>query len=176
MKTLLLVFSVLLSACSQTISPTNLHDLGLADSNAQLTASTITVTAPEWLRDNRIHYRLLYQNPTQVRYYNLDKWLAPPPALLQQRLTAAGINTPYPVTIEILEFEQQVTSPNTARAVMRFNAHAYDNNQSQVLANKQFALQLNTTSANADGAVTAFAELSKQAVQQLNSWLEKLNK
>jgi len=176
MKTLLLVFSVLVIACSQTIHPTNLHDLGLADSNTQLTASTISVTAPEWLRDNRIHYRLLYQNPTQVRYYNLDKWLAPPPALLQQRLTAAGINTPYPIAIELLEFEQQFTSPSTARAVMRFNAHAYDNNQIQVLANKQFALQLNTTSANADGAVTAFAELSKQAVQQINNWLDKLNK
>lgn len=176
MKTLLLVFSALVSACSQTISPTNLHDLGLADSNTQLTASTISVTAPEWLRDNRIHYRLLYQNPTQVRYYNLDKWLASPPALLQQRLTTAGINYPYPVIIELLELEQQFTSPSNTRVVMRFNAHAYDNNQSQVLANKQFALQLNATSANADGAVTAFAELSKQAVQQLNSWLDKLNK
>ena len=176
MKTLLFAFSVLLSACSQTINPTNLHDLGLADSNAQLTASNISVSAPEWLRDNRIHYRLLYQNRTQIRYYNLDKWLAPPPALLQQRLTASGINYPYPVTIELLEFEQQFTSPSTARVVMRFNAHAYDNTQSQLLTSKQFALQLNTTSANADGAVTAFAELSKQAVQQLNSWLDKLNK
>ncbi len=87
-----------LSACTpfpQRDRPASLHDFGFRwNHNKQGDApwSKVVVEAPEWLQDERIRYRLLYNEPTRVRFYTRDRWLAPPPSLLTQRLTAASSN------------------------------------------------------------------------------------
>ena len=81
------------------------HDLGpMAISTAQDTA--VTLDAPVWLWDERIRYRLLYEDATVIRHYNLDRWEAPLPVLLERRLTLNG-NQPFMVQINLTQFEQQ---------------------------------------------------------------------
>jgi len=176
MKQLIFALTLLITACSQNIAPPALHDLGLPGMAVNNhTVTSINVTAPEWLRDYRIHYRLLYNNPTQVRFYTLDRWLAPLPELFQQRLLTGGIAYQNPLDIELLEFEQQFTIPEQARVVMRFNVLAYSANRRQLIAGKQFILQQTAPSADAQGAVTAFADLTRQAVDNINGWLATAN-
>lgn len=171
MKPIIFAFALMATACSQNVSPPAQHDLGFSNNSADNSnAASITVTAPEWLRDYRIHYRLLYDNPTQVRFYTLDRWLAPLPELFQQRIRAAGAAHPFALEIELLEFEQQFTAPQQAQVVIRFNVLVYDEAHKK-MAGKQFALQQPAATADAKGAVTAFATLTQQAIREINAWL-----
>ena len=177
MKRLIGLVVLINSACSQQINSPALHDLGLVGlpiQTSNLPVATITVTAPEWLRDYRIHYRLLYNQPTQVRFYTLDRWLAPLPELFQERLQAGGLSFYFPLNIELLEFEQQFTSSQQASVVMHFNVQVYSNDHNQRINSKQFVLRQNSQSADAKGAVTAFANLSEQAILDLSTWLKSI--
>jgi len=174
MKQLIGLFFLIISACSQQINSPALHDLGLVGFPIQVSnkpMATITVSAPEWLRDYRIHYRLLYNQPTQVRFYTLDRWLAPLPELFQERLQSGGLSYAYPLDIELLAFEQQFTSSQQATVVMHFNVQVYSNNHNQRIISKQFLLRQNSPNADAKGAVTAFANLSHQAIFDVSNWL-----
>ncbi|TNY02760.1 ABC transporter, partial [Escherichia coli] len=44
------------------------------------------VTAPPWLSEEGIAYRLAYQQAQRQQHYRDSIWAAPPPALLTQRL------------------------------------------------------------------------------------------
>jgi cholesterol transport system auxiliary component len=46
------------------------------------------VTAPSWLDNTGVVYRLVYADPARLRVYANSRWSAPPPALLTQRLQA----------------------------------------------------------------------------------------
>jgi cholesterol transport system auxiliary component len=118
------------SSCSilPKAQPSAVHDLGYLNSNTPSEITTLTqqspisVEAPKWLSDNRIRYRLLYADPTQVRFYSLDRWIAPPPELFEQLLNASGKQWAHPLSIRLDAFEQQFDSPGRAKVIIRFTA------------------------------------------------------
>ena len=75
------------------------HDLGPMAISATH-GTPVTLDAPVWLWDERIRYRLLYEDATVIRHYNLDRWEAPLPVLLERRLTLNG-NEPFVVQIKL---------------------------------------------------------------------------
>ncbi|MFZ2407812.1 MAG: hypothetical protein WAW41_21995, partial [Methylobacter sp.] len=83
MRYLLIGWLVFFSAgCSVTAQQPALHDFGLpAPAEIHQDKASVSVNAPTWLWDNRIRYRLLFASPSQVRFYGLDRWIAPPPEL-----------------------------------------------------------------------------------------------
>lgn len=175
MRNGLIILLLALAACSQKQVPPAMHDLGLSGApHETVGVAQITVTAPEWLADYHIHYRLLYNASTQVRAYSLDRWLAPPPELLQQRLLVDGVARSYPLEIELLEFEQQFFSPRQAQVSLRLVARVYSKGEHKLIAARQFALQKASLSPDAKGAVTALADLVKQVSGQLGVWLAGL--
>lgn len=167
----------LITACSLTSDRPPLparHDFGPAvevGSKSLVHLSTIEIDAPEWLDDDRIRYRLLYADPTRVRYYSRDRWVSPPPALLAERLGTALNGQGYHVRIRLLDFEQVFDSPARANAVLRFRATAYIHGNNQPAADQVFHLSRSTPSADAAGAVTTLAELVDSAIVQLRAWV-----
>jgi len=174
-KILAISFLIMTSACSMRPNlpvPTH-HDLGLA-TEATLNNATVNVDAPSWLWDERIRYRLLYSNPTAIAYYNLDRWEAPIPTLLEHRLNIAAQGKPINLKIQLMQFEQQFESANNARVVMILRVSAFSSDDSRLLSKRVFNFSKNTISPDAAGAIKGFVDLTEQANNELSSWVATL--
>ena len=171
--------SVLILGCANTMQAPALHDFGLNNSMPshypQLPASAgINVVAPKWLNDVRIHYRLLYDQPTRVRFYNLDLWIAPAPDLLKLHLESKRLDPNYSLLIHLFNFEQQFETPGDTSVLLRFSAEVSAASSKKRLGVKEFVLRSGKVSPDAQGAVIGFAELAEQAAEQIRAWLENL--
>ena len=167
------------SGCSVSPKRPVLHDFGSpiqssAYKNGQGNKPSITVDAPTWLWDNRIRYRLLYSSPTQVGFYTLDLWIAPPPELFEQLLISGGKNRNYSLVIRLQEFEQQFDSHDRARVVLRFSVEAYAEGNNKNAGTQEFYLEQLTATPDATGAVSGFVKLTQQAADRIQSWLAGL--
>jgi cholesterol transport system auxiliary component len=176
-----LLFFTLLFGTSCSVSPRHpvLHDFGLPNpvltiKGGQGNNATVTVDAPTWLWDNRIRYRLLYASPTQVGFYALDLWIAPPPELFQQLLISSGKLQNYPLMIRLQDFEQQFDAPGKARVVLRFIVEAYTEDNKKI-GTQEIFLEQPTPTADAAGAVSGFATLTRQATDKIQVWLAGLS-
>jgi cholesterol transport system auxiliary component len=168
------LFIMLSSACSVTPKQTALHDFGLQSSptgRQSLTKTEITVDTPLWLVNDCIYYRLLYASATQLRCYNLDKWITPPAELFKQQLLASGKFSNHRLMIQLLDFEQQFDSPTQARVVLHFMVDVYTLNTQRLIATQDFRLEQVTPTPDAAGAVAGFAHLTQQANDKLQQWL-----
>ena len=170
--------SLFTAGCSHSVQTPALHDFGATTTPIQNvhgpSPTEITVKAPKWLNDNRIRYRLLYDEPTRVRFYTLDLWIAPPPELLKQRLAAAPLSARYSLDIELTNFEQQFDTLGSASVVLRFSATAYSAGDKNKRDQRKFAIRSTKVAPNAKGAVNGFAALADQASRQIAIWLDNL--
>ncbi len=176
--------AVLLSvaACGVTLDrPPHpaLHDFGPTSTKEQNENrahwSAVSVDAPEWLQDQRIQYRLLYANPTQVRFYAFDRWLAPPPELLAQRLSVVGGGGGYRLRIQFQQLEQVFDRPENAHVVMAFRANVWGPDADRSVAERVFRLRQATRTPNAAGAVEAFSRVIDRAITMLSDWSAELD-
>ena len=155
-----------------------LHDLGPpAELHAPVPArwSAVTVNAPEWLKDPRIRYRLRYADPTQVRFYARDRWVAPPPDLLAQRLAGLGDGGGrYELGIELQDFEQIFDSPGRARVLLRLRATVGEPGGTRVFGEKALRLIRAAPRADGIGAVEGLSRLVNEAAEQLSRWILEL--
>ncbi|MDO9107299.1 MAG: hypothetical protein Q7U57_20340 [Methylovulum sp.] len=162
-------------ACShQHLEQVAVHDFGSphpANGIKSATKPELSVDAPEWLQDNRIRYRLLYASPTQVRFYALDRWIATPAQLFEQKLLASGKLPGGQLSVRLLDFEQQFDAPDRARAVLRFSLTTSEEGKSDHLTTRIISLEQPTITPDAKGAVNAFAHLAQQAVNKTQELL-----
>jgi len=169
------------SACGVTLErPPHpaLHDFGPTSGDQNQTRahwSTVSVDAPEWLQDQRIQYRLLYANPTQVRFYAFDRWLAPPPELLAQRLSVVGGGGRYRLQIQFQQLEQVFDRPENAYVVMSFRANVSDPDADRTVGERVFRLRQATRTSNAAGAVDAFSRVIDRAITMLSDWSAEID-
>ena len=157
---------------------TAVHDLGLPvnrDDNTLVNWAVTSVDAPVWLWDDRIRYRLLYADPTHVRFYSRDRWIAPPPALLERHLSSDGKPQDYSLHIRLLDFEQQFDVPEKAWVILNFHIEAHSLDGSQSVNEREFRLKQVVATANAAGAVDSLAKLTFQAATEIQGWLEGLS-
>lgn len=182
-----LMIALMFSAAACSLFPDRpyapaLHDFGSSEkitesqSSGSVTAvwSTVSVEAPEWLQNENIRYRLTYADPTRVRFYSRDRWLASPSAMLAQHLSLAGGKPGLKLKIKLLEFEQVFDGPQTARMILVFRASALQPAGAETVKEKVFSLSLPTATADAKGAVTAAAILINEALNALHAWFNKL--
>lgn len=175
-RLLIAILIILNSACSTTAKQVALHDFGVGEplihaSHQSTNKAEISIDSPAWLATECIHYRLLYASPTQLRCYNLDKWVAPPAELFKQQLLASGKFSNYRLMIQLLAFEQQFDNPKQARVILHFVVDIYALNSEHLIATQHFHLAQSTPSPDAIGAVTGFAHAQQQAIDKLQQWL-----
>ncbi|MBK8815754.1 MAG: membrane integrity-associated transporter subunit PqiC [Methylococcaceae bacterium] len=181
MKMLLFGLSLLITSGCTVLPKAEtyaVHDFGFALSasdSSQTSQAQINVIAPDWLADNRIRYRLLYSEPTQVRFYTLDRWIAPPNDLIEQLLLTKLSNQTWPLTIQLQSFEQQFNLPGHDEAVMTFQAISFAGSSENPTSEKDFFLKENCPTADAKGAVTAFSRLTPRAADEIMRWLNQSN-
>ncbi|MGJ0486880.1 MAG: ABC-type transport auxiliary lipoprotein family protein [Methylomicrobium sp.] len=175
---LVCVAGMVMQGCAETGQAPAQHDFGVThmpfQSRQEPEAAEIKVLAPKWLNDNRIRYRLLYAQPTRVRFYNLDQWVAPPPELLKLHLATANLDPSYSVVVHLLNFEQQFEEPGSAFVLLQFRAEVFSAGNKKILDSREFVLRSGKVSSDAEGAVEGFAESAAQASQQIQAWLRNL--
>src|SRR5215813_7523447 len=124
MRCVILNIALLLAGClSQQRTPEPaLYDLGLAPAehltpatlNADSALLRVRVSAPSWLDQTAMHYRLLYADGMRTRTYAYARWIAPPAELvdqrLRQRLSKSGVRASA-LDVELEEYVQVFETP-----------------------------------------------------------------
>lgn len=171
-----IILSAFIAACSIVSKPILpvMHDLGPIN-HQTANRATITLDAPVWLWDDRIRYRLLYDDPTVIRYYNQDRWEAPLPALLERQLVIAGLQQNSHVQLQLIQFEQQFLTADSANVVMTLTASIFAENSIRLLGKRRFSFEQKDVLPNAAGAITGFVMLIGQAQLEIQSWLDTLS-
>jgi cholesterol transport system auxiliary component len=187
-----LLLLALLGGCAlgaQTVEGMARYDFGLlrADKevNPRLQRDLIVaaVSAPAWMDNAGIHYRLAYQDATRPEAYAQSRWVMPPAALLGQRLRASiaraskaavftpadGVRTDYTLRLELEEFSQVFDAPDKSRAVVRLRASLIRNRG--VVAQQGFSIERASAMPNAEGGVRALIAASDEAGNSLIDWL-----
>jgi cholesterol transport system auxiliary component len=173
MRVFLSVLLVLLSgACAVKAKQPAVHDFGLPTLTQLGATENIHINAPEWLRDDRIRYRLMYSAPTEVKFYSLDRWVASPPELLEQQWLVS--DKKRGLVIQLLAFEQQFDTPDRARVVMEFKVDVYRADNKTLLATQGFHFERSSSSPDAAGAVLGLSGLTQQAAKKVQEWVQHL--
>ncbi len=172
----ILVSLLTLTACTLIARPlqVNSHDLGPGvQQKSRVTpgAGVLKVDAPEWLWDNRIRYRLLYSVPTRIRFYSLDNWIAPVPALLQHHIILPE-KFSCVLNIRLLDFEQQFMTANQAQVILKLSLKLRSKDNKKLLGKTELSLDRKSAQADALGAVNGFSELTQQANKVIHQWLQ----
>lgn len=194
LRTALLLSLVLLTGCAiapQTREGMVNYDFGLAradkEAKPRLRQDLVVaeVSAPAWMDNSGIYYRLAYRDAAQPRAYALSHWVMPPAALLGQRLraniarantagvftSADGVHTGYTLRLELEEFSQVFDNANSSHALLRLRASLI--NLRSVVAQQEFELEQAAATPNAEGGVRALIAASDAAGEKLVDWLAR---
>ena len=141
------------------------------------------LTAPAWMDNAGIYYRLAYQDATRPQAYAQSRWVMPPAALLGHRLRASiarankaavftpadGVRADYTLRLELEEFSQVFDAPDKSRAVVWLRASLIRNRG--VVAQQGFSIERAAATPNAEGGVQALIAASDEAGNGLIDWL-----
>lgn len=175
-KFLWVLIAALLAGCSILPKPAPspaLHDFGPpASAPAAAVSVEASVSAPGWLDDTAIYYRLMYTDPTQLRSYADNRWLAPPAALLQARLRGIFANgSPhYRLEVQLLDFEQVFDSAQSAHISLRAQASLRDMSNGTTVGEQIFTVT-QSTSPDVQGAVSGDAQAANELLARLVQWV-----
>ncbi|TSA10818.1 MAG: hypothetical protein D4R74_14025 [Betaproteobacteria bacterium] len=165
------------------------YDFGLPrsdkDANPRLQQDLLVaeVSAPAWMDNSGIHYRLAYKDVTRPQAYSLSRWVMPPAALVGQRLRANigrankssvfipadGALAAYTLRLELEEFSQVFDAVDKSRALLRLRATLM--RQREVVAQQRFDLEHAAATPDAEGGVRALIAVSDAAGERLIDWL-----
>ena len=191
LRAMLLLSIALLCACSAPQSRDGLasYDFGLIatdkEANPRLGLDLVIapVSAPAWMDNTGIYYRLAYQDEARPEPYAQSRWVMPPAALLGQRLRAGiaraskaavfapadGVRVEHTLRLELDEFSQVFDAADKSRAVLRLRASLIRNRA--VVGQHSFSIEQAAATPNAEGGVRALIAASDQAGNSLIDWL-----
>jgi cholesterol transport system auxiliary component len=156
------------------------HDFGppptLDNADPALPLRVEQTTAPAWLSDDAIHYRLLYNDPTVFRSYADNRWASSPTELLNAGLrytllvgTGRTPDDSYVLDTQLLQFEQEFSTAHEAKVQLVLQASIRRASDGQIVAVRRFEME-QTTTADVQGAVAGLAQLAQKSEQAVAGW------
>ena len=154
-----------------------------AEPRIALNLTVADISAPSWMDNANLYYRLAYTDAARPLAYANSRWVMPPAALLTQRLRASlrqaskaavlspadGVRTDYVLRLDLEEFSQVFDSTEKSRGVLRLQARLVRGRE--LAAQQNFSIDLPAPSANAEGGVRALSAASDEAGRRLADWL-----
>jgi cholesterol transport system auxiliary component len=140
------------------------------------------ITAPAWMDNSSMYYRLAYQNAANPMPYAQSQWVMSPAALLTQRLRSSpaaatvgeahrvstDASTVYALRAELVEFEQIFDQPDRSRGVLRLRATLEGDG---MWAQRTFAIEKAAPTADAAGGVRALTQCSDELAALMTEWV-----
>ena len=164
------------------------YDLGpqpvYARSNPPLDGALLIpqVAAPPWLGEERIVYRLLYEDASRPQAYAMSRWTAEPASLVTARLRSRfaaisggvvapgyGARSDYTLRVELEDFSQKFEKPGESRVTLRARATLLATAERTLLAQHVFDFE-RPAQPNAAGAVKSLTEATEAFVEALAAW------
>lgn len=187
---LILLSACALSGCSvlpaQAAQPQT-HDFGPLPSPGDATTGLVQVdrvSAPAWIDDGAIHYRLAYSDPTSLRSYADHRWAAAPSDLLGLRLRALlggqaksgrAAQPDRLLTVELMQFEQDFASAQQASVQLTAKVSLRKAADGQLLGEKLFVLSVPSTP-DVHGAINDLSKTAEQAAEQIARWCDEVDR
>lgn len=191
-RAILLFALALLAGCASAPQSRDVmanYDFGLAAAGKEAKPrlrqdlTVAAVSAPAWMDNSGIYYRLAYQDAARPQPYAHSRWVMPPAALLGQRLRAAiarassaavftpadGVRVDYTLRLELDEFSQVFDAADRSRAMLRLRASLIRHRA--IVAQQSFAIEQAAATADAEGGVRALIAASDTAADSLIDWL-----
>jgi cholesterol transport system auxiliary component len=140
-------------------------------------------SAPAWLDNREMYYRLNYANDRQLHQYANSRWSMPPIQLFEQRLKAriaqaggtvlsasegAG-NIPLSLHIEAEDFTQTFDSPAHSSGQIALRASVF--NGRSLLAQKTFSGHADAPTPDASGGAKSLSDASDAVIADILQWL-----
>lgn len=185
----ILAFAGLLTGCAgsgRNNAPGVVYDFGvpapgLAGDRAWSRLALEVKASPAFDRRDMV-YRLLYEDPLNLRDYAHSRWASAPAVLLGQHLrqrlgfVGAGSNTAVDclMRFELQEFSQVFDTPQRSRGVLHGRASLVDTKR-RVIAERVFAVEQTAQSMDARGGVSALLLASDTLSLQFADWLKQLD-
>lgn len=194
---LLIAASLLLTGCSVLEKPVRpaLFDFGPGPVVGGTPVSTLPtlalaeVEAAGALEATAVLYRLAFSNANQLLPYAQARWSMPPAQLVRQRLrevlgqsrhvvspgdgNLAGGAPGLVLRVELEEFSQVFDSANASAGLLRLRATVIRTTTAgdNLLGQRLFVVRRNASTNDAAGGVSALAEASLLAAQEIDQWL-----
>jgi cholesterol transport system auxiliary component len=136
-----------------------------------------SVSAPTWLETTRIHYRRLDEQPSALRAYARNEWIAPLSELFAERLSRrlmlaapAGAGEEVTLRLRILRFEHIYAGPDDAYVVanVRASYEGFDGRERHRELERRRA-----TAAAVDGATDALPRVADEIIDEVLGWLRE---
>ena len=147
------------------------------------------------LDNTALLYRLAYQEAQQLRPYAMARWSTPPAQLVRQRLReqlslrrpvfnardGLALNRsqnavlPLRLRLELEEFSQLFTAPDTSVGVIRLRATLVEvtPGSEKLLGQRSVVAQRPAPSADAAGGVRALTAATDAAIEEIDQWLQQ---
>lgn len=134
------------------------------------------VTAPAWLDQTSMYYRLNYRNDANPMPYTRSQWLSSPATLVTERLKSGFVATgvtqapgsAYTLHAQLIDFEQIYEEPNKSRGVLRLHATLSGKG---FRVERLFAFEEAAPTSNAEGGVAALTHCSEELVTSMRAWI-----
>lgn len=130
-------------------------------------------SAPLWLDSTAMRYRLLWRDPLQVLAFRDSRWVAPPCALLGQRLREllpVGSGQARILTIAVDDFSQQFASANDSSVHVRLHAALAVGPDPAPLRERMFERSAPAPHADAAAGAQALAAATDALLAELRDW------
>ena len=142
----------------------------------------LEVRAVTWLDNPGIDYRLTYSTPLRRSQYADSRWAAPPAQLLAQQLRRSTglvavdrMAADCLLRIELREFSQVFTSPQTSHGVLSGQAELIDG-QRRLIVSRPIDVEHPAPAPDAAGGVQALVATGSELGGQLIAWLDQLER
>lgn len=188
MRSAAAVFCLALAGCFTAgrggDGPLAVYDLGPLDSDQAVASRVpplaVQVQAPDWLDSAGIAYRLAYAEPGRLQEYAQARWVAPPAALMEQRLLQRGGLVPAGqgggtclLRIDLDEFSQIFATPQASQGVLRARLAVLDSRRHR-LAEKAVTIRKTAPSQDFRGGVAALGEAVQELGVDIQRWQGEL--
>ncbi len=192
----ILTLSLLLSGCGllapQKIPQVNKFTLSpnIKIKKARKTSRTILVTEPTTVPSLDTNKMAYTQNPWQVRYYSVNRWVAEPAKLIQPMLVDAlsrtrhyravvaepfAGNTSYRLDTQLTQLQRVFTSPSPMNSyvIINLRAELINPTQDKILASRIFSAKIPVNGSSPYAGVVASNQGLASILQNLAAWSVK---
>lgn len=187
MKRIILLITIsiiasLLIACvgiNKTKQNIAVYDFGLNvtnDSNQRITSKLFieTPVAAESLNQNKIRYRLNYQNPLRIFFYTESRWMETPAGLFVSKLSRMVDSIQAPANcslkLKIETFDQVFYTTTTSDGVVQLSAFIVEKKSKKLISSQLITENVTSLSPNAQGGTAALQQASENALKKVISW------
>jgi ABC-type uncharacterized transport system auxiliary subunit len=179
--TIVLIISIL-AACvgiNKTKQNIAVYDFGLSvpsQNNQQITSKLLieVPVAAESLNQNKIRYRLNYQDPSRVFFYRESRWAETPLELFLSKLSKMVNLSKTPkncsLKLKIEAFDHVFKTADASEGIVQLSATVIDKKTQKIISGQLISESVMSQTPNAQGGTAALSQAVESSLKKAIDW------